>query len=729
MRPRPRDPPSPGAPPRAPAAGWLAALGLQPFALPLRPPLDLPALLAAALPGLEGAALLAAALDVEQHLFGLSPAVDLEWTMTTHPPRTYRARAAAHTSPDGATTLRGVVEDISATADARAAQQSALTQLQAVLDCLPDAVFVVRAGRVAAANPRARALANVPLPDGEPVLALVEPSARPALAAALRQPGGPSFTAPSARTPGAVLELTTAQAPGLGAEEVLLTVRDVTARQLADQRVALSERLATVGRLAAGVAHEVNNPLSFVTLNLETLEAELPALLDGLAAAGPDPAALAAIQEALADALVGTRRVSEIVGQLRRFAHHRPDAGPTSADAREGITLACQLARHALPPGVRAHMELAPGLPPIPLDPGRLSQILINLLVNAGDAIASAGRQSGAVTIQATAVGDEVEISVTDDGPGIPPALAARIFERFFTTKDAGKGSGLGLSIVRTLVEEGRGTLSLRPGGPGACFVLRFPRADLRATAPAPASRAGLPTLLLVDDEPALLRALSARLRHEWEVVTAPDGAAARARIADGLRPAAILCDIMMPGLDGRGLLAWLQDAHPALAARVVFMTAGALGEDRQALLGPGGNPVVSKPIDLPQLQAALRARGAAPAPSGAERRRAPRFAAAPVTAWLDLGSAVHKASLVDVSRTGLRLRNGAIAADALRTSPARLLLRAEEGGQLAEVRVAHVWSRPADPTPDPGSIDHAFTATDPLGPALLDWLAAGPAR
>jgi two-component system cell cycle sensor histidine kinase/response regulator CckA len=706
----------PALPADEPGPAWLAALGLVPFSCPLRWPLDLPAALSAALPGLDGAASLAAALEVEHHLHGLSPTVHLEWSMNPPDPRTLRARARAITAPSGEVTLEGVWEDVSAEASARAALAAERDRLHALIECLPEAIFLVQEGRLAACNAPARALGAGRLAAGEPVLGLVEPTARAALATALVSAAGRPLLATPAGAPGQSWELTASPAPGLGADARVLAVRDVTARVLAERRAALGERLATVGRLAAGVAHEVNNPLSFVTLNLETLEAELPRLLLQLP---PEAAADAApLTDALADALVGSRRVSEIVGQLRRFAHHRAESGPTAADPREGIQLACQLARHALPPGVQATVRASGALPAILLDAGRLSQILINLLVNAGDAIAAARHGAGSVCITAEATVDTVDITVEDDGPGIPSALADRIFEPFFTTKEAGSGSGLGLSIVRTLVEDAGGEIALRPTTQGACFQVRLPRADRRASR-TPATRAGLPRLLLIDDEPALCRALAARLRDDWDTTVASDGQDARAAIERGLRPDVLLCDIMMPRLDGRGFFQWLLATHPALAGRVVFMTAAALGDASAALLQDANAPVLVKPLDIPALRAALRARAA----TGPDRRQAPRHPAAAVSALIDLGGAIHKAALVDVSRSGLRVRNGAIPREAFGDGPARLLLRAEAGGQLADVAVRHVWSRAAAPGAD--AHDHAFAATAPIAAPLLAWLAA----
>jgi signal transduction histidine kinase len=248
-------------------------------------------------------------------------------------------------------------------------------------------------------------------------------------------------------------------------------------RELADAREASlrSERLAVVGRLASGVAHEVGNPLGAVAgyadLALARLRAGAPGEAADLVGRIGDEAA----------------RIDRIVRDLLDFARPAPLALAPVAVA-DVVELAARLAR--MQPrfkGVVVERELPPDLPPIRADEGRLAQVLLNLLLNAGDAMAGAG----AVRIAARADGEEVELAVADGGPGIPEGDLPRVFDPFFTTKPPGSGTGLGLSVSHGIVESLGGTIAAAnaPGG-GAVFRVRLPVArPERAGAGGPARR------------------------------------------------------------------------------------------------------------------------------------------------------------------------------------------------------------------------------------------------
>lgn len=236
-------------------------------------------------------------------------------------------------------------------------------------------------------------------------------------------------------------------------------------RALGDAQASLarSERLATVGRLAAGLAHEIGNPLGAISGYVEIARARLPR--------DPDPdlaVAVARIAEAAA-------RIDRTIRDLLDFARPAPPRlAPVALG--EALEAAVRLARvQARFRHVEVETRLAPGLPPALADEHQLSQVLLNLLLNAGDAMRGAGR----VTLAAgPAEGGAVELSVTDEGPGIPPEHLPRLFEPFFTTKDPGEGTGLGLAISHRIAEALGGALSAAnaPGG-GACFRLRLPAA------------------------------------------------------------------------------------------------------------------------------------------------------------------------------------------------------------------------------------------------------------
>ena len=220
-----------------------------------------------------------------------------------------------------------------------------------------------------------------------------------------------------------------------------------------------SEKLATVGRLAAGVAHEVGNPLGAVSGYAERARARLPADAD------PE------VRDALERILVAADRIDRIVRDLLDFARPAPlevRAVGVGGAVDAALRLAAVQARFR---GVTASVELPADLPPVLADERHLSQVLLNLLLNAGDAMAGQGR----VTVRGRRDGGAVEIAVTDTGPGIPPEDLPRVFDPFFTTKEPGQGSGLGLAICHSIVESLGGSIdATSPPGQGATFVVRL---------------------------------------------------------------------------------------------------------------------------------------------------------------------------------------------------------------------------------------------------------------
>jgi C4-dicarboxylate-specific signal transduction histidine kinase len=222
------------------------------------------------------------------------------------------------------------------------------------------------------------------------------------------------------------------------------------ARTLADQ--ALSERLATVGRLAASVMHEINNPLAFVHANLRFLQEELRAqpLL---------PGARAELEQVLAETSSGVERVQQIVLDIKGFSR-RDTEESTACALADVVADAVRLAAVRLKHLAHVKVELPAELPPVLATPRRLVQVLLNLLVNAGDAIEESGRVPGEILVRGEVRGQRVVLLVEDNGPGIPPEVLPRLFETFLTTKGPEKGTGLGLVISRELLAHCGATLT-----------------------------------------------------------------------------------------------------------------------------------------------------------------------------------------------------------------------------------------------------------------------------
>lgn len=382
---------------------------------------------------------------------------------------------------------------------------------------------------------------------------------------------------------------------------------DVTERRRLQARLELSQRMAGLGRLAAGVAHEVNNPLSSVVANLAWLDEELGG-------------ASANVRQALTEARDGAQRVGDVVRGLKAFS--RPGAaqrGPV--DVRAELEAAIRLSRHEL--RHRAVLDVRIGdLPMVTADPHELGQVFLNLLMNAAQAIPEGRADEQRVSVDAkTDARGWAVIEVSDTGVGIAPEVIDRLFEPFFTTKPLGVGTGLGLAIAHGIVTAASGRIEVESRvGHGSTFRVLLPPAPADTPHPvAPRPVAGHPPaaaaapedgprrarVLLIDDEPLVARAAE-RVLSAYEVVSVASAAAALGLLEGRERFDAIVCDLMMPQMTGMELHARVAEQAPVLAAKFVFVTGGAFTESAAEFLRTTTNPWVEKPFDPERLRDAV---------------------------------------------------------------------------------------------------------------------------
>ena len=378
------------------------------------------------------------------------------------------------------------------------------------------------------------------------------------------------------------------------------------ARKDSEGRLVLMERLAATGRLAAGVAHEINNPLTYVLSNLEEL-AEVEALR-------ADPQAPRLLREARQ----GAERVRAIVRDLRVFARADEETG--------GACDPCEVARSALGiTGVeirhRARLETRlEAVPRVAIAERRLAQVLVNLLVNACKAIPEGRVAEHVIRVTVRPEVDRVIVEVADTGQGMTPEIRARIFEPFFTTRTTGDGQGLGLALSHAMVAEAGGDIEVETApGRGTTFRVRLAVAAAEAkpvpaaAAPAPAEvpvplpGGASPRVLLVDDDPLVGRALVRSLAG-WQVTRVERVAEALARLQAGHRYDAVVCDLMMPDQTGMDLDAALRRGWPELARRTVFLTGGAFTEQARAFVDAHADRVLEKPVSGKELRARIQA-------------------------------------------------------------------------------------------------------------------------
>ncbi len=392
-----------------------------------------------------------------------------------------------------------------------------------------------------------------------------------------------------------------------GARDALQHAVQQTRDELASQqdRLVQQERLATLGRLAAGIAHEINNPLAVALTNLELASSERD----------PDPLLLE-------DAKASLRRIRNIVADLTRVA--RPgDVEQVEAIPLEPIlSYAADVVRVIVKGQMRIRMNATPGTR-VRANRGRLEQVMVNLLVNAWQAVATRGR--GSVSITTAIDAGFLVMHVDDDGPGIPDDMIDEIFEPFFTTKPAGEGSGLGLAISRSYMRAMGGELTAErsPMG-GARFTVQIPAVpdtELRIEpreeepevdppslpSPEPITDPGaLPTLLIVDDEPGLRRSLARGLRRQWRVLTAANRGEALA-IAEKDSIDVVLCDMVLADEAGIDVVRALAGAVPGVLNHTLFMSGEPAGTNLLAVARLNAQHMVRKPFELDDLAKRLQ--------------------------------------------------------------------------------------------------------------------------
>jgi signal transduction histidine kinase/DNA-binding response OmpR family regulator len=385
-------------------------------------------------------------------------------------------------------------------------------------------------------------------------------------------------------------------------EQLFQTLAELTALAVEKQSLAHqlvhTQRLSTVGRMVAGIAHELNNPLAVILGSLDLLRQE--------------PAA-ERLSDRLGRVATQTERAVKIVRTLLALARNRPTqrtAVPLDALLTETLELTAYDLKHG---GVRVLWQLGDALPVVG-DPDQLRQVFTNLVLNVCQAVAATGGP-GTLTISADVVppGDRVRVHLADSGPGIPPEHLPHVFEPFFTTKNEGEGTGLGLAICQWIVEGQGGQISVdsQPGH-GARFTVELPAADARGDVEATSQlRPGAPlagvSVLLVEDEPLVGDMMEDLLRLDGHVVDrAVNGREALDRLARGSYDL-IISDVRMPDLSGPALHQELRQIDPALARRVIFVTGDVMSPETQTFLDQTGLVYLEKPFEVTAFQAAVR--------------------------------------------------------------------------------------------------------------------------
>jgi signal transduction histidine kinase/ActR/RegA family two-component response regulator len=384
----------------------------------------------------------------------------------------------------------------------------------------------------------------------------------------------------------------------------------------------VTDRLAAVGRLAGGVAHEVNSPLAVMLTNVSWVRETLRNRPPPKRTASGDELSMADILSALAEAEEGAQRVAQIVRDLQDFAGDGPH-GPGAADLVQVVEHVRRLVGNEVRSRAAFRIEVPSGSLMVAGTPARLGQLLTHLFVHAARSIEEghAAENEVRVVVRRDDAGS-VEVEVRDTGRGLAPDALAHVFDPFFAAASTGQAEGVGLAVCHGLVGALGGEIAVdsAPGRGTVCRVrLHEAPSTARLALRAPAAAPARPRVLVVDDEPLVVASLYRVLSRQFDVVPHTSSRHALGLVNAGERFDAILLDLMMPELSGPAFFDEVTRLDPDLAPAVVFLTGGAFTPGAQEFLERVPNPRMGKPFDAAELVAVLEDRCAARAAAAAD--------------------------------------------------------------------------------------------------------------
>jgi two-component system, NtrC family, sensor kinase len=358
--------------------------------------------------------------------------------------------------------------------------------------------------------------------------------------------------------------------------------------------------MASVGTLAAGVAHEINNPLGYVLGNLT-------ALVNGLTS----DALPTDLKQSLNDAVHGAKRVRDIVQDLQTFSRGDSSKRSEAVDVLRVMDVSIRMAHSAVRHRARLERDYRQ-VPAVEGNESRLGQVFLNLIVNAAQAMPERPVDENEVNIRVTSDGDHVVVEVRDNGAGMTDNVRRRIFDPFYTTKPIGEGTGLGLSICHNIVTSMNGSIEVESApGLGSTFRVRLlaTRAQSRTETvePPPPRSERREKVLVIDDEPMIGVMLRRLLAAHCDVLPITSPREALRRIGAQERFDAILCDLMMPRMNGIDFYAELSVLSPEMARRTGFLTGGAVTMQARRFVKEHAEITLEKPVEVAKLRAMIR--------------------------------------------------------------------------------------------------------------------------
>ncbi len=520
------------------------------------------------------------------------------------------ALASTRISTTVGTLSLGYFRDITSERETLAALRRSEERFRFLVESAPDGVVILKRGLIVFINPKASHMLGVGIDGaiGKPISSFLPPAdaaiAGARIGAMLRD--GVEFPPSEYNVladPMRVVEIKSTVCEWDGEQAVLALARDVTERKAIERRLVESDRLAALGTLAAGVAHEINNPLTYAQISAQRIARILQAL------ALPEEL-MVTLRGLTGDIEHGIKRVASITQSLRAFVAYNDDDAAVPVDLQAVLARAIKMVANDIRHVARlvhetTHVPFVVGSTP------RLEQVFVNLLINALKALPASPPKQHEIVVSVEHLGDHVTVAIRDTGCGIPAALRGRIFDPFFTTRDVGHGMGLGLSVSKSIVEKYGGQIEVESTeniGTTVSVHLRVHPGTASTVEADAVADVALPRLrvLVIDDESMICEVLSRILCPDHEVSVARTGEEALALLATASFNV-ILCDVMMPGMNGLDVYRRVAADQPGSEQRIVFMSGGTMGSGIENALSTLPNGHLTKPFKIERVLEVVR--------------------------------------------------------------------------------------------------------------------------
>ncbi len=498
------------------------------------------------------------------------------------------------------------------------AMQQTEARFRALIEATPEAIVVHDRGRILYVNARTLRDYGCQQPDqliGSSLLDLFDPDDRSTLKTRLS--GSHERCARTSEPPtvcrlvfsdGITVSTEVSEVPVTwdGAPATALLARDMNQGLDMQARLLVADRFARGSALAASVAHEINNPLAYVSSNLVFAIDEL-ARVASSPNREPDYAArMEQVREALADARQGAERIEFIARDLQIFSQAGDDR-KTSVDVHRVLQLAFNMTKSEIRGRARLVTDFEQ-VPEVLANDGRLAHVFINLLLNAAQAIPEGKARDHSVRVTTRAQRERVVVEISDTGLGMSSKVRERMFDPFFTTKPTVR-TGIGLFVCHQIIQSMGGRIMVESElGRGSTVRVELP-AKASGTVPATRQHEGRAHILIVDDEPLVCSSLQRSLKRDYEVTALQSARAALDLISAGEPFDIILCDLMMPDMSGMDLYEELDRHFPAYCNKFVFFTGGASTAGAREFLERVPNPRLEKPADVARIRELVRER------------------------------------------------------------------------------------------------------------------------